>query len=54
MLTRITFAAAALAVATPAPAAKETAAAPVLAFINEAWNQGDFSHMAAAQLGILH
>jgi predicted ester cyclase len=48
MLIRTLLVASLVAVATPAFAARPDPSAPVLAFINEAWNQGDFSHMPAA------
>jgi predicted ester cyclase len=56
LLTRTLIAAVCLAAAMPALAAKHDPAAPVRAFINEAWNAGDFSHMEAAFAphGFLH
>ena len=48
MLVRLLLIASLFSVAAPATAAAAGPEAPVLAFINEAWNQGDFSHMAAA------
>jgi len=48
MLVRVLFIVSILNVSAPAIAASPGPEASVLAFINEAWNQGDFSHMPAA------
>jgi predicted ester cyclase len=54
MLFRALFIVSVLGASAPAAAAAPGAEVPVLAFINEAWNQGNFSHMSTSFAPVFH